>query len=372
MSSVINQFPNALLQKFADCIVDTMQEIQFRNLTSFVDGIDSFDDLRENNGYRDDLPAYLIRLRKNGTLGSLVRKFLEDNPVVHPDNPDLLAFKAEFGKFFEKDPGSGAYTLRREVFRSCLLNHKAFPFIDRDHFRGIMEKTLHHDAKRVVFVAGPPRSGMSYLAKYLNEICAATRLHRLYEIEVPYYLEGEEDISGEKLAMLIAERLDLEIEFEDEHRDKFKFLRFAEKFNEMVAQKPLTPILFIHDFHKIPVTDSINKFMYEFVRQSARPDNNHFFLILAGFQYDRIRTWHTDLKFSVNVHELNPFTVVDIRTFLTRLYESYTDRIEALLGDAISVEHYIDGILEELEVQQGIEVPRVGEKLTSHLYMLNQ
>lgn len=367
---MINHIPNSVILKLVNCFLNSMNEAQFRNYTGFIDGIIAFEDLTENNGYIDDLPAYILSLKKRKQLGHLIKAVLEQPPNDAPDDPDYLMFLNALHEVFEKDLDAGKLKLKTEFFNNCLLGRASFPFIDRDPLRGVMAKVLNDEKSNVVFVNGEPKSGMSYLSRFFEEICAKTKVFRLFEIEIPYYFEADE-LNGESLASLIAEKVDLQVTLDDAQKDKFKFTRFITLFNKFIESIDYIPIIFIHDFHKVIVPESINKFIFEFVKEATRIDKEGYILILAGFNYTNIRNWHTDLKYAVNVHDLTPFSEQDVKDFLEEVFTKYEDKIKELGGENMTLNDYIEGMLGELGVLEEVNISRVGNGLKSHLSQLN-
>lgn len=374
MSSLVNVISVFWMEQLNDCIIATMDEGQFRTFTLFEQDIVNFDDVRENKGFQQDLPIYLELLRKNGTLHILLKRFLFNNNVVNSAHPNFVAFKAEIEKVFDftKDPTTAAITvsLNKKNFDSHLLRQNIFPFINRHNFRKQLSERLETNKAKVIFVNGEPRSGMSYLGKFLNDICDKTSLFEFYDIDVPYYLSSEELLNGVTLAKAIAAKFDFDDELEDERGDKFKFVRFANRLTQAIESHESTPILFLHDFHKIPVLDEINSLFFELLDLITKKMPN-IVVIIAGFECENIRNWHSELKYLVKACDLDQITDLDVEYMLEIIFQEYQDKINAL-GQPMTKDVYIENMKAKLMPDQNIEIAVIGELLADHLYKLNE
>ncbi len=374
MSSLINVISATWLEQLNECIILSMNEGQFRTFTIFIDEVVNFDDVRENKGFQQDLPLYLELLRKNGTLGALIKKFLFDNDIVDAQHPDFLKFKTNIQEVFDftKDDITTniSVSLNKRNFDSYLLRHNIFPFVDRHNFRTQLAKRLETDKAKVIFVNGEPRSGMSYLGKFLNDICDKTGLFELFDVEVPYYLDSEDKLNGVSLAKAIAAKFNFDDELEDDRGDKFKFVRFATRLSQVIEEQNSIPILFLHDFHKIPVLDEINSLFFELLSLITNKLPN-IVVIIAGFECENIRNWHSELKYMVKTLDLDPIKEKDVDYILNLIFEEYQDKINAL-GAPITKDVYIDNMKAKLMPNQEIEIATIGELLADHLFKLNE
>jgi hypothetical protein len=374
MSQLLNVISEHWMEQFKSCILASMTEAQFRTFTLFVAGISEFDAVRENKGFQQDLPLYISLLRKNGTIGILLKKFLLDNDVVDPKHPHFLQFKTDIEKVFDFSTdlisGNASITLNKTNFEAHLLRNDIFPFLNRHVFRKELATRLDSKLAKVIFVKGNPRSGMSYLGKFLNDLCDKTALFELYDIEVPYYLDSEEKLNGVTLAKAIAAKFDFDDELEDNRGDKFKFVRFANRLADIIAERTSIPILFLHDFHRIPILDEINSLFYELLSLITKKLPN-LVVVIAGFESEDIRNWHSELKYLVKSYTLEDIVEQDVDVFLALLYDKYEVKINAL-GVPLSKTEYIENMKAALLPENKIDIAFVGELLTDHLYKLNE
>jgi hypothetical protein len=374
MSQLLNLISDHWMEQFKSCILASMTEAQFRTFTLFVSGIADFDAVRENKGFQQDLPLYIALLRKNGTIGVLLKKFLLDNDVVDPQHPNFVQFKSAIEKVFDFKLGDAVQTTTIELspnnFDAHLLRNNIFPFINRNNFRKEFATRLNSNSAKVIFVNGTPRSGMSYLGKFLNDICDKTSLFELYDIEVPYYLDSEDKLNGVTLAKAIAAKFDFDDELVDNRGDKFKFVRFANRLTDVMAERNHIPILFLHDFHRIPVLDEINSLFYELLSLITKKLPN-IVVVIAGFESSNIKNWHNELKYMVKSYNLETIIESDVDVFLSVVYDKYEDKINAL-GAPLTKTDYIDNMKAELMPDNAIDIAFVGEMLADHLFKLNE
>jgi len=72
---------------------------------------------------------------------------------------------------------------------SCsLLINDSFPFIDRSNFRDKIKSAIASDKADIILVKGAPKSGMSYLEKFLRNVSNSLEVLTLIPIEIPAVL----------------------------------------------------------------------------------------------------------------------------------------------------------------------------------------
>ena len=86
----------------------------------------------------------------------------------------------------------------KELLSCSLLIEDSFPFIDRSAFRTKIEKALASNKADVILVDGEPKSGMSYLEKFLRNISSNLDILRFMPIDIPAILGDPDIILGEK------------------------------------------------------------------------------------------------------------------------------------------------------------------------------
>jgi len=113
----------------------------------------------------------------------------------------------------------------------------------------------------------------------------------------------------------------------------------------------------------------------EFIFTLIKNINNNFpkaIFIIAGFNYQNIRHWHTDLKFTTQVYEIEDIKVEDIQTCLSHIFSKYKEKIKQIDGfDDITEQEYVEGMIGKL-IQDGeqIKISDIGLNISEHLYAL--
>ena len=262
----------------------------------------------------------------------------------------------------------------KELLSCSLLNEDRFPFIDRTNFREKIKKSLDSNKAEVILVNGEPKSGMSYLEKYLRNISSGLDILTLIPIEIPAVLGDPDIILGEKLAKSILNEIGIEIEFDVEENEQFKFKQFINKLKERVKEDNKVPVFFMHDFHKIEDNnDNLLEFIFTLIK-SIKNDFPKCIFIIAGFNYQNIRHWHSDLKFTTPVCNIEEIEVDHVKTCLSSIFLKYESKIKTIDGfDNISLEDYIEGMIAMLiKDSSKIDISTIGLGISEHLMALNE
>ncbi|WP_111707722.1 hypothetical protein [Lutibacter citreus] len=261
-----------------------------------------------------------------------------------------------------------------ELLACSLLIEDSFPFIDRTKFRDKIKNALASNKADVILVNGEPRSGMSYLEKFLRNISTSLDILTFVPIEIPAVLGDPDIILGEKLAKSILNEIGLEIEFDTEENEQFKFKQFINKLKKCVKEENKVPVFFLHDFHKIEDNnDNLLEFIFTLIK-SIKNDFPKCIFIIAGFNYQNIRHWHSDLKFTTPVYNIEKIQVDDVKKCLSKIYLKYETKIHAIDGfDNITLDEYIDGMISMLiEDSNKIDISAIGLGISEHLLALKE
>lgn len=262
----------------------------------------------------------------------------------------------------------------KELLSCSLLIEDSFPFIDRTKFRDKIEAALSSNKADVILVNGDPKSGMSYLEKFLRNISGSLDILTTIPIEIPAVLGDPDIILGEKLAKSILNEIGIEIEFDAEENEQFKFKQFINKLKERVKEDNKVPLFFLHDFHKIEDNnDNLLEFIFTLIK-SIKNDFPKCIFIIAGFNYQNIRHWHNDLKFTTSVYKIEPIEVDDVKTCLSNIYAKYETKIRTIDGfDNITLDDYIEGMTSMLiEDTNKIDIATIGLGISEHLMALKE
>lgn len=378
--SRLNNIPIIRLKPLEEALLQHFSQDSFQNFTDGWKEEMSFDLLRPlNANMSESIPSYLAELKKRKQLHSFIL-FLLNNEDFKPQldhNPKGVEFKNYLDSTFVLDAED--VSIHLEMFDEVLIGNGAIPFMNRHEFRDIIKnQLLNEHVRQVAFVSGLPRSGMSYLGKYLEYICDRSQLFQYHSIDVSYYLKDvEQDKAGLELAECISAYLELDIDFSVPQRDKFKFITFIRKFNEFIENSERVPIIFLHDFHKIPVTQSIYNFMFEFVSNAIKNSTPEFNLIVAGFKCEEMHHWHDDLKYSCRLYHTQDIREEDVKSILIQVYLNNKDQIAVHLEAEVNEEEYVEGMLEEFTSGTGrpieeVSIEEIGVALRSHLEVLTR
>lgn len=341
--------------------------------------------LIENNKYED-----AIALLKRTCVGPLiifktqVINYASELHQYRQDELNLVANDLDIKKLrlnilkFAKEIDNHAITIEpnrlAELFASTLLLEDSFAFIDRISFRNKIGKSFASDKADVILVDGKPKSGMSYLSKFLSNTARNVDILNFIPIEIPAILGDPDIILGEKLAKNILNELGLEIEFDLEENEQFKFKQFVNKLKAELKNEQKVTIFFLHDFHKIEDNnDNLLSFIFTLIT-SLKNDFPKCIFIIAGLNYQNIRQWHSDLKFTTTVCKLEQINVADIKNCLDTIFLKYESEIKIIPGfNNITKDQYIEGMTQKLVQDINvIDIASIGLGISEHLLALKQ
>lgn len=259
-----------------------------------------------------------------------------------------------------------------ELLACSLVIEDSFPFIDRTQFRKKIKKALLSENANVILVQGTSQSGMSYLEKYLKNIADNLSIFTLVPMEIPAILGEPDIILGEKLAKSILNKVGVQIQFDPDGNEQFKFTQFINSLKDRVKDDEKIPLFFLHDFHKIEDNnENLLEFIFALIH-SIRNDLPKCIFVIAGFNYNNIRNWHNDLKFTTPVYNIEDIKIEDVKVCLTHIFSKYENKIRAAQGfENISEEEYINGMIEQLGADKdAINIATVGLGIAEHLMAL--
>lgn len=326
--------------------------------TSCVGALSVF--LPETIMLSNDLKKYNHKVVK-GTATDLEINILREKILILAENLDTHNIELDTGNM-------------DELLSSSLLIEDSFPFLDRGNFREKVKKALTSNKADVILVNGEPKSGMSYLEKFLNNISNNLDIITFIPIEIPAVLGDPDIILGEKLAKSILNEVGLEIDFDVEENEQFKFKQFINKLKECVVKENKMPVFFMHDFHKIEDNnDNLLEFIFTLIK-SLKNDFPKCLFIIAGFNYQNIRHWHSDLKFTTSVYNIEQIEVDHVKTCLSKIFLKYEDKIRLINGfDNITLDEYIEGMVNSLiEDSSKIDISSIGLGISEHLLALKE
>ena len=280
----------------------------------------------------------------------------------------VIRFANELEKFeYHLEPAND-----ERVLSKTLLFNDSFPFVDRKEFRKQIAKALTSENSDVIFVEGESKTGMSYLEKFLNEITRKLDKILLVPLEMPAVLGMPDIIQGEKLAKSLLNKLGVSIKFDQEENEQFKFTQFFNCFKEEIKSTNKIPIFFLHDFHKIEHSnENLLEFIFYLLKNRHHNDFPKCIFVLAGFNYNNIRLWANEFRFTTEVYKIEPISQEDIEICLSKIFKKYSPRIKALLEEEITEEKYIEGMIKKLVGdEEKINIPNLGLRMTEHLYSL--
>lgn len=255
--------------------------------------------------------------------------------------------------------------------QDTLLSDCSFPFVDRLAFRNILKTALQTNGAKMIFVKGDPKSGMSYLEKYLIHLGQKNSLYQIVPIEIPYYLDDSNPFKGVRLAKYISEFIGLKIKLNDSEEDQFKFVRFTTKLRENLSTQTKIPIFFLHDFHRMAIIpDDLIKFIFS-IALTIRNNFPKSIFIIAGLNCELLPNWHTDLKQVYPVYSIENIDEQSIRSCLNSIFEKFQTKIFQTGNGQITKDEYIEGMIFRLIPDKlKIDVTSVGSKISEHLYIL--
>lgn len=266
------------------------------------------------------------------------------------------------------DPNGNFQTISHET----LVMEGSFPFIDRSNFRELIHKKILENKGSLIFVEGEPKSGMSYLEKYLIHLKEVNNIFKIISINIPLALESPDPGYGMRLARYMAEYLDLEVDFKDSGPEHFKYTRFLNRLREKCSCCNEIPIFFLHDFHKLSITpNDLLDFIYN-LAQSIMTIFPKTLIIIAGLKCELIPNWQSELRLYYQIFQLENIDEQSIKECLASIYKRYKDKIIELGNQNLTEEDYVQGLIQKLnkEYPNNMDVTFVGSMLANQLYKL--
>ncbi len=267
----------------------------------------------------------------------------------------------------------GSYTPNGQIVTlstNKILNPNSYPFIDRKKFREMLKNLLATDGGKLVFVKGEKKSGMSYLENYLNHLSILSDLFSVARINVAEKLDDPNPNKAVNLARLIADGLNMPFNYITTDTDHLKFSAFTTKLKDTFTSEDKIPIVYIHDFHRMQVMPDVNKLIL-LIADAFRQRFPKAIFIIGGMDYSALENWHTDLKLSSHIYEIEPMEVEHVQECLHEIFDKYQTKIDVILN-GISREDYIEGMTAKLISKHPIDVAAVGQGIKDHLYLLQQ
>lgn len=258
-----------------------------------------------------------------------------------------------------------------ELIESKLLIRNSFPFIDRKKFRRSIKRKLTTDEAHIFLVNGAPKSGMSHLGKFLEHLSENLKVITLIPCDIPQILDEPHMHLGDKLAKYMTFSMNMEANFDENENAQFKFIQFINKLKDKIRSENRVPVFFLHDFHKI---NDRNENLLEFIFMLINSINSDFpkaIFILAGLNYENLRNWHNDLKFTTEIYNMEVAKIDDLKKCLISIYKEYNEEIEDFLEMPITEEEYLDIMIEKLvEDENSLNIQSIGKGLSNHLLKL--
>ncbi|MEX0289335.1 MAG: hypothetical protein AB3N14_09520 [Flavobacteriaceae bacterium] len=274
---------------------------------------------------------------------------------------------------YEMHKSGGGQNEIELLLESSLVMKNSFPFIDRSEFREKLDNMLTTNEAHIFLVEGAPKSGMSHLEKFLRHLSENIKIFTLIPCDIPKILEGPEMILGERLAKYISYALGMEVNFDEQENEQFKFIQFLNALKDKIRSEGRIPLFFLHDFHRI---EDDNENLLELIYMLLTSINADFpksLFIIAGLNYAKLRNWHTDLKYTTTIYNMEEVQIDDIKKCLKCVFGEFSDKIKEKLKQQISEEEYVESMLEELMGPgQEVNIEKVGLALADHLYALKK
>jgi len=255
--------------------------------------------------------------------------------------------------------------------KETLLIESSFPFIDRITFRKLIKETLQLNEAKMIFVKGDPKSGMSYLEKYLMHLSKKNKLYQIIPIEIPYYLDDPLPCKGVRLAKFLSEHIGLSINLNETEDDLFKFIRFTTKLKESLSLQDKIPIFFIHDFHRLAIIpDDLIKFIFN-IAITIRNNFPKSIFIIAGLNCELLPNWHTDLRQLCPIYSVEHVDEQAIKDCLGAIFDKYKNRVFKIFKEQVSKDDYIEGMMLKLVPDMAkIDLASLNLKIMDHLNAL--
>ena len=255
-----------------------------------------------------------------------------------------------------------------QIIGSKLLLNNSFPFLDRVGFRDKLTNLFCSDEARLVLVKGDPKSGMSYLGKFLIHLSKNLKICKVIDCDIPLIVDGPYAFKGELVAKYISNFLGIQLDFDNSENVPLKYARFHSGLTEKLRYEEQIHILFLHDFHKLKeVNEDLMKWMYMIIDSINNFPKSIF--IIAGLNYSLLRNWHSSLKFTADIYEMELIQKDDLSQFLEYVFGEFEQKIRQKLKADITLDEYINSMKNLLSVNSSnsLDLEMVGLTLAEHL-----
>jgi hypothetical protein len=254
-----------------------------------------------------------------------------------------------------------------------LLIENSYAFIDRVSFRNIIKDALKSDVGKLIFINSTPKTGMSYLEKYLEHLEQKNKLIQFIPINIPSLLENPNPGKGVSLAKYISLYSKAEIVFNDTDDDQYKFAQLITKLKESFEKRSTIPLFFLHDFHRLSIiTPDLLNLIYNIAITIRRKFPKSIFII-AGLNCELMSNWHSELEQFFPIYPLESISEENIIECLSSIFDRYEEKISILINGQITKNKYIEEMIFRLIPEKHkIDLVDVGDKIRKHLIELKK
>jgi hypothetical protein len=270
----------------------------------------------------------------------------------------------------EQTDGKGEILAKTD---ETLLIENSYAFIDRAAFRNIIKDALQSDVGKLIFITDLPKTGMSYLEKYLIHLGQQNKQIQIIPIDIHSHLENPNPAKGVSLAKYISLYSEVDIVFNDTDDEQYKFAQLLTKLKESFEKRSTIPLFFLHDFHRLSiVTQDLLKLIYN-VALTVRNRFPKSIFVITGLNCELMSNWHSELEQFFPVYSLENIKEENITECLSCIFDRYKDKIFSLGNSQITKDEYIEGmILRLIPEKPKIDLAIVGSKISNHLIALKK
>lgn len=254
-----------------------------------------------------------------------------------------------------------------------LLRENSYPFIDRASFRKIIKDALQSDVGKLIFISSLPKTGMSYLGKYLEQLEQKNKQIQFIPFDIPSLLENPNFGKGVSLAKYISLYSKAEIIFNDTDDEQYKFAQLLTKLKESFEKRATIPLFFLHDFHRLSIiTPDLLNLIYNIALTIRRRFPKSIFVI-AGLNCELMSNWHSELEQFFPIYPLENIKEEDITACLSCIFDRYEEKICTLGNDQTTKDKFIEGMISRLIPEKPkIDLADVGDKISRLLIELKK
>jgi hypothetical protein len=250
----------------------------------------------------------------------------------------------------------------------------SYPFIDRESFRKKLATALKQLKPKMIFVEGLEQSGMTYLENYVIHLGEQCSNYSVISIDASKELYDPNPAKGVVLARLLATKLDVTIDLTRDDTSQFKFEGFITKLKEKISGMTQTPVVFIHDFHKLEVMQDVHNLIVRLTDAFRQGNFPKIIFIIAGMKAERLPGWQLNMRMICPVYDTGEAVSVDhVRSCLVSVFKKYGDTIAELGGGPISEADYVEGMIAQLIPEPpNVNLVQVGKELQNHLFDIKE